>query len=320
MQKLPLRLSTYLCTILAAAIPMSLIMIPPAVAATSGSTYTALSPIRILDTRTDNGALGPSSSLNLQVAGTQWVPATATAVVINVTVTDTTTPSYLSVYPTGGSLPNVSNINWVAGNTTPNLVTVPVGTGGDITFYNANGKTDVVVDLQGYFAPNESSGFYVPLTPARIADTRVNSGEPYANHTLFAGQSLNIQVSGAGGIPTSGVTAAVLNITATNTTAPGFATVYPAGESNPGTSTLNWAPGQTVANRAIVPLGGNGQVTIYNSDGNTDFVVDISGYFANTNAATGASLFYAVTPSRALDTRDWAPCFHVFDTKLKSLI
>ena len=127
-------------------------------------------------------------------------------------------------------------------------------------------------------------------------------------------------MSGAGGIPTSGVTAAVLNITATNTTAPGFATVYPAGESNPGTSTLNWAPGQTVANRAIVPLGGNGQVTIYNSDGNTDFVVDISGYFANTNAATGASLFYAVTPSRALDTRDWAPCFHVFDTKLKSLI
>lgn len=297
------QMSMYLGAILVAMIPMALVGTQPTLAATSGSTYTALSPVRILDTRTDNGTLGPNSTLNLQVAGTQWVPSAATAVVINVTVTNTTAPSYLSVYPTGGSRPNVSNLNWVTGSTTPNLVTVPVGTGGDITFYNNSGKTDVVVDLQGYFAPSGSSGFYAPLTPARIADTRPNSGEPYANHTLSAGQSLDIQVSGAGNVPTSGVTAVALNVTATDTTAASFAAVYPAGETNPGTSTLNWGPGQTVANRVIVPLGTNGQITVYNSQGNTDFVVDVSGYFASTDTTTGASYFYAVSPTRVLDTR-----------------
>lgn len=78
------------------------------------------------------------------MAGVGGVPSTATAVALNVTVTDTTAASYLSVYPAGGSQPTVSNLNWTRGETVPNLVIVPVGTGGQTTFYNDAGSADVI--------------------------------------------------------------------------------------------------------------------------------------------------------------------------------
>ncbi|MGA2873302.1 MAG: hypothetical protein ABSF27_06930, partial [Candidatus Dormibacteria bacterium] len=142
-------------------------------ATATGDTYVSLSPVRLLDTRADGETLGANASLNLQVVGIAEVPATATAVAINVTATDTTAPSFLTVYPTGEVLPLSSNLNWGPGDTVANLAIVPVGTGGEVTLYNSNGDVDVVVDLQGYFLPSgDSGGDYVPLTPQRITDTR----------------------------------------------------------------------------------------------------------------------------------------------------
>lgn len=293
----------WLSSALVALSALGLVSTGTATAATTGSTYTAISPVRILDTRTNGENLGPNSNLTVQVAGTAYVPSNATAVTMNVTVTDTTASSYLSLFPAGGSVPNVSNLNWVAGETLANLATVPVGSSGDITIHNNSGTAAVILDLQGYFVSGGTTGFYIPLTPARIADTRPNSGEPYANQPLGSQQSLNIQVAGVGGVPTSGVAAAVLNVTVTDTTANSFLSVYPAGESNPGTSTLNWGAGSTVANRVVVPLGTNGQITVYNYSGTTDVVVDVSGYFATANTPSGASLYYPITPTRILDTR-----------------
>ena len=274
-------------------------------ASTTGGTYFPLSPIRILDTRITHQTLGPSGTLTLQVAGVNGVPANATAVAVNVTVTNTTAPSYLSVYPAGEATPNVSNLNWDGGGTTiANLAVVPVGASGSITFFNDQGNVDVVVDLQGYFSSGTTGSYYVPLTPARITDTRANSGEPNAGKTLGPGSTLNIQVAGMGGIPSSGVTAAVLNVTVTDTTAPSYLSIYPAGEGFPGTSTLNWLPGVTIANRVIVPLGTNGQIVAENCQGNVDVVVDVSGYFtANAASSTASSEFYPVSPTRILDTR-----------------
>jgi len=109
------------------------------------SAYTALAPQRILDTRTQGGSgLGPNQTLDLTVVGGS-VPASASAVAINVTVTDTTQASFLSVYPAGTTRPLISNLNWTAGETIPNLVVVPVGTGGSITFYNLAGQVQVVL-------------------------------------------------------------------------------------------------------------------------------------------------------------------------------
>lgn len=278
-----------------------------AIGQSDNGAYSALAPTRLLDTRTDGKTLGPNESLNLQVIGGS-VPSNASAVALNVTVTGTTSSGYLSVYPTGEARPLLSNLNWVAGETVPNLVIVPVGENGEVTFYNYAGDTNVVVDLQGFFAPEPSdstAGSYVALTPARIADTRPNSGEPYSGDTLGPNQSLDIQVAGEGGIPASGVTAALLNVTVTNTTAASFLTVYPQGNSRPLASDLNWVGGDTVANRVVVPVNPTtGQITVYNDTGSTDVIIDADGYFTNgSTTPSNAGLFSTISPIRVLDTR-----------------
>lgn len=277
-----------------------------AAAATAGAAYTALVPTRLLDTRVLGAALGPQGSTALAVTGGN-VPAGATAVAINVTVTDTTAASYLTVYPAGVALPVISNLNWSPGQTVANLVIVPVGSGGEIDFYNDAGSTDLVVDLEGYFAPEPTGstlGAYLALTPARIADTRVGSGYPDAGTPLGPGASLAVQVAGVGGVPATGVSAAVLNITVTNPTAAGYLTVFPTGLARPTASNLNWTTGQTLANRVVVPVGSGGQISLYNQTGTTDVVVDVDGYFSSGSVnSSSLSLFSALSPVRVLDTR-----------------
>jgi hypothetical protein len=265
--------------------------------------YTAVTPVRLLDTRNVGGPLGPGGVRNLIVAGaTPGAPLGATAVVLNVTVTNTTAAGFLTVYPAGSTRPVASSLNWGAGSTIPGLVTVQVGTGGAITFFNAGGSTDVVVDLEGYFAPpSGTAGGEVALTPARITDTRPGSGRPNAGNTMGSASTITVQVTGAGGVPASGVSAAILNVTVTNTSAAGVLTVWPAGSVRPLASNLNWVAGQTVPNRVFVPVGSGGQVSIFNFAGSTDVVVDVSGYFTD-GTATGKQ-FTSVSPLRLIDTR-----------------
>ena len=114
-----------------------------------GSRFTALTPSRLLDTRSGVGApVGPltaGATLDLTVTGRGGVPASdVTAVVLNVTATQPSAASYLKVWPTGIARPNVSSLNFVAGQTIPNLVKVKVGTGGKVSFYNPTGTVHVI--------------------------------------------------------------------------------------------------------------------------------------------------------------------------------
>jgi hypothetical protein len=108
----------------------------------------------VLDTRSAVGApkakLGAGRTLTLTVTGR---PSGATAVAINVTVTNPTVASYLSVYPGGTARPGASNLNFVAGQTIPNLVLVPPGPGKTVTFFNAAGTVNVIAELVGYYHP-----------------------------------------------------------------------------------------------------------------------------------------------------------------------
>ncbi|MGH7666062.1 MAG: G1 family glutamic endopeptidase [Candidatus Dormibacteria bacterium] len=287
-----------------------------------GDAYTAVTPFRLVDTRAGSGyygqgqKLGPGVTFTFPVAGEDDVPDTVTAAALNVTVTDTTTASFLSVYPAGTATPVASNLNWLrAGENVPNLVIVPVGTGGAVTAYNQLGDTDVVVDLEGYFAPESgasSVGSYVALTPDRICDTRpasyTGSTNQCSGRTMGAGKSLTIQVSGEGGLPTtSDLEAALLNVTVTDTgSSPdgSFMTVYPQGGSVPTASNLNWANGQTIANRVVVPVNTTtGEITLYNALGKADVVVDVDGYFSQGATPAGASLYTPISPTRLVDTR-----------------
>ena len=260
------------------------------------SQYHSLNPSRLMDTRNGGQPLQPGNPVVLLVTTGGQVPNTATAVVLNVTVTNTVGPGFLTVWPTGSPQPTASNLNWAARETRPNLVTVSVGMG-DLVSFVASSPTDVVADLEGYFLPpSGSAGGYVPVSPLRLLDTRTAGGTP-----LAGGGTVDVPVTGAGGVPAAGVSGVVLNVTVTNTSAAGFLTVYPAGAPRPTASNLNWAAGWTVPNRVFVPVGMGGKVTFFNSFGSTDLVVDVNGYFTD-GTATG-NLFTPASPVRVLDTR-----------------
>ena len=245
------------------------------------------SPTRVCDTRLGQTAnqctgktLGPGGALQIQVTGLAGVPQGATAVAANVTVTDTTQPSYLTVYP-GGTMPTASNLNWTAGATVANLVVGSLSSQGSLTVFNQNGSADVVVDVVGYYTAAGGSGteFNALTTPTRICDTR--AGQPANQCTgkaLAAGSSVTVQVAGLAGVP-QGAAAVVVNITATDTTSPSYLTVYPGG-TLPLASSLNWTAGETVPNLVVATLSATGSLTVYNDQGSLDLVVDVLGWYS----------------------------------------
>ena len=301
--------------------------------------YSPLSPTRICDTRPGNPSglssnaaqcdgtanagttLAAGGTLTIDVGGLFSVPADASAVVLNVTVVNPASVGYLTVYPTGQSRPVASNLNFDPHQAVPNLVEVGLGPSGQVSIYSSS-ATDVVVDLEGYAAPSSSlgagAGLYNPLSsPARICDTRAGNpsglsagpaqcnGAGNAGSTLAAGATLPVQVAGVGGVPGSGVSAVVLNVTAVGPAGVGYLTVYPAGGSRPTASNVNYVTNQVVPNRVVVPVSGSGQIDLYTSTA-TDVLVDVSGWYSGAGGA-GTSFVPESAPVRICDTRAGNP-------------
>ena len=248
--------------------------------AADGESYAALTPARLLDTRAGVEApaakLGTGSAITLQVTGRGGVPATGvSAVVLNVTVTDTSSGGFLTVWPAGEERPLASNLNYVPGQTVANLVMVKVGAGGAVDLYMSGGPISVIADVAGYYG--EAGAGLATATPARILDTRSGLGAPAAK--LGAGATLSLQVTGRGGVPATGVSAVVLNVTVTEPVAGGFLTAWPAGETRPLVSNLNYVPGQTVPNLVVVKVGTGGKVNLYSSGGPVHVIADVAGWF-----------------------------------------
>jgi len=225
------------------------------------------------------------------------------AVVMNVTAVQGTLPSFLTVWPADVSQPLASNLNFYPGEDIPNLVTVKLAADGTVRIYNNAGSVDVVADVVGWFGDNTATtgARLQPLTPARILDTRNGTGAPPA--PLGQNQSLNLQITGQGGVPTSGVSGVLLNVTATAGTLPSYLTVWPAGVTQPLASNLNFTPGEDIPNLVAVGVGAGGKVSIYNNAGSVGVVADVVGWYSDTTVAGGARL-NPVTPARILDTRN----------------
>ncbi|HEY1279406.1 MAG TPA: SpoIID/LytB domain-containing protein, partial [Acidimicrobiales bacterium] len=140
---------------------------------------------------------------------------------------------------------------------------------------------------------------FEPVAPARLLDTRTGLGTNMAA-PLAAGCALALMVVGAGGVPAAGGVAAVaVNVTATAAQSAGYLTVYPCGTAQPPTSTVNYGPGDNVANLAQVRVGPSGQICIF-ALSTVHVVVDITGWYGD-GAGSG---YQPMTPTRVLDTRD----------------
>ena len=124
----------------------------------SGYRFTPLAPMRVIDTRSGAGeplagsTLSPQGSATSAVAATASLPPQAVAVAANVTVTDTTSASFLTAYASSAARPSSSDLNWVAGETVPNMLVTGLGGAGSLTVYNLLGAADVVVDVFGFWS------------------------------------------------------------------------------------------------------------------------------------------------------------------------
>ena len=268
-----------------------------------GSLYHALPPARILDTR--YGAPVPAGGTVVQtVTGVGGVPTTGvSAVVLNVTVTEPTAPSFLTVYPNGAARPATANLSFDAGQTVPNLVVAEVGAEGKVAVYNAAGTVQVILDVAGWFGSDGTStggGSYNALAPARILDTR--SGTP-----VPAGGTMVQTVTGVGGVPASGVSAVVLDVSVTQPTAPSFLTIYPTDTARPFAANLTYGGGQTVTNVVVAKVGADGKVAVYNAAGSAHVIFDVVGWFGSDGASSAGGRYSPVAPARLLDTRSTAP-------------
>jgi hypothetical protein len=277
-------------------------------ASTGAGTYRSLTPARILDTRDGTGGVagpvGAAATVDVQVTGRGGVPTSGvSAVAMNVTVTEPTGSGFVTIFPSGSSRPLAANLNFDPGKTVPNLVVAKLGAGGRVAVFNSSGNTHVIFDVAGWYTDGGvgDDGRLQALDPARILDTRTGTG---GGVRLGPGGSLDVQVSGRGGVPSAGAGAAVLNVAATGTTATSYVTVYPTGEARPLASTLNFNGGDTVSNRVMARLGTGGRVTIYNNAGSADVVVDVGSWYTDASVVGSTGAYTPLTPARILDTRD----------------
>lgn len=261
------------------------------------STFAPVSPARLWDTRAGPGSvgrMGPGGVRHLAVTGVGGLPAAGvTAVVLNVTAVSPTSGTFVTVWPAGEARPTASNLNVPAGDSRPNLVTVKVGAFGQVSFFNASGSVDLVVDVAGWYGPTAGQR-YEAVSPARLWDSRL---DPAPAGRVGPAATKAVAVTGVGGVP-EGASAVLLNVTAVNPSDPTFVTAWPTGEPRPLASNLNIRPGGTNANLVLVKVGAGGQVSLFNESGAVDLVVDVSGYFG-----TAGSSLTSATPTRLWDTR-----------------
>ena len=273
-------------------------------AADASKSFVAVTPTRLMDTRQGLGGarLAPGETRVLVVVGNGPVPHLGVvAVALNVTVTNPSGPGYLTAWPSGAGHPLASNLNYVAGATVANLVTIGVGPDGSVRLFSQR-ATDVVVDVVGWFR----SGFN-PITPTRLMDTRRGLG----GLVLGPGERRDLSVRQFGDKPGTPAGAVSLNVTATEPTSAGYLTVWPSDVAQPKASTLNFTPGETIPNAVVVGAGRDGLISIYNSSGSTQVIVDVTGWFA--------AGFEAIAPVRVMDTREGLGGIHLAPGEARNL-
>ena len=245
--------------------------------ASAGRLVMFTSPQRAWDSRTNHEALSADQTRLLSLAGA-GVPSSASAALLNVTVTAAVGAGFTTVWPANEARPTASNVNVDrVGQTAANQVIAKVSSS-SIMIYSMAGS-DVIVDVAGYYtgasAQATTNGLFVPFAPRRLLDTRLPSG----TKPVAAGSTLWVDTKiAAGDVIPAGASAVAANLTITEAAGPGFVTAFPTLTARPATSSINADHvGQTVANHAVIRTGST-YFNLYTSNA-THMIVDASGYF-----------------------------------------
>ena len=267
----------------------------PSSAAPGAARYAGLaSPVRVLDTRAESGARR-TGEIVLDLSSHVTDP-NATAVVLNVTVTNASERGFVVAHPHGTPRPGTSNVNVNPGQTQANEVVVGLSSAKRVSLYVDSARAHVIADLVGAFTTSAGGGAgrVTTTAPARAFDSRTTQTPLRRGEVVL---DLRPQLP-------EGSTDAILNVTVTQPTGRGFVTVFPTGTERPGTSNVNVEAGQTQANEVVTRLGTGsnaGQVSLFVDSTDAALIVDVVGA---VTAEGGQAFTVLDRPTRALDTRE----------------
>ncbi len=222
---------------------------------------------------------------SFQVAGgAAGVPAGATAVTGNLTVTEQSAPGFLYVGPDQENDPTSSTLNFPVADDRANAVAVQLGAGGVLWVTYAAptpGQTaQVVFDITGYYTPDLSGATYVPVTPMRLLDSRDGIGGA-SIFTSHVAQTFPVAGPASGLAPSA--MAVTGDLTVTQQLALGFLYIGGQAENNPTSSNLNFPVGDDRANAVTVALGTGGVLAVTYAaptlDPTAHVIFDVTGYF-----------------------------------------
>jgi hypothetical protein len=270
----------------AASLSMPPADVPDTAAVSPTSTFEPVTPGRFADSRVGLRVvrLAANQPTTLAIAG-----GDVTAVSANFTVDRPGGTGYLTVYNCTSNVPVVSTLNFVEG-AVPNQAVVPL-TNGKLCLFSPV-DTEIIIDVNGYFRSSSTGNRFVPMTPARLVDTRSNAAP------LAAGEVRAFAVEGVGGGAPSSATAVALNVTAISPRDFGYLSVFPCDRPATDVSNVNFRPNENRPNSALVPTAADGTICVV-STVDTGLLIDISGYFT-----PGSGLrFTSLNPVRLLDTR-----------------
>jgi hypothetical protein len=310
----------------------------------AGGEYHPLTPTRIFDSRNGLNDVSPRGAkptspqgrtFDVDILGQGGIPAESggvntdvLAVVANVTVVGSSLDGYLSIFPTGAAPGESSLVNFAPGEAVPNLAVLGVGSGGRSTISVVTpagaGSAHVLIDVFGWISTSQyadtadSGARFVPVGPSRALDTRsVPTPAGWAGgRTIGTMEQLTLPIRGVNGVvPNSAdVTGVMVNVTAANNqpgSAPTFLAVTPTETPRgvePATSVTNVGVGQVKANMAIVPVGDDGAIRIFNRSGSTHVIVDVLGYLERgaPDTTRAGRVIPLDAPFRVFDTRQTA--------------
>lgn len=191
--------------------------------------------------------------------------------------------AFVTAYPTGMGQPNISTMNALLGYAVANSAIVPASGSGSIDVYAYN-ATNLILDVNGYFAPDDGTGrglLYYPATQCRVMNTIDGTlSGPYGG-PLSAATDRTVPVPGGrcAGLPSSARAWALNASVIPNGVGMPYLSLWPTGTAWPNISQLNAFQGQTIANSGIVPASASGSIDVRVA-ATTHVILEVSGYFA----------------------------------------
>jgi PKD repeat protein len=233
-----------------------------------GGSYTPVAPVHVLPPTKVAG----NRQVAFPVAGLAGVPASAADVVLDITSSHSGAAGHFVTWPERSSagLYSLTGGYWAKGKQITSQVMVPVN--GQTVLENASREsTFFTADVVGYYTyPAKAPGsVFLPATPTRLLKA-----------TVGARQWVRLSVTRKNGIPATGTTAVAVNLTEAGATATGTFTAYADGTPRPNVTSLSYSAGGTVATAAIVAVGKDGAIDIYNSGlRSVTLAVDLTGFY-----------------------------------------